>query len=73
MTNVSDAKRIPVEGKVRMTHSEAFVETLAAQGVKDVFGIVGSAYMGARDLLPAAGICFIPPLHEQGAGTIAAG
>ena len=26
---------------VRMTASEAFVETLAAQGVTDVFGIVG--------------------------------
>ena len=31
--------------KLRITPSEAFVETLAAYGVKDVFGIVGSAYM----------------------------
>ena len=73
MTNVSDAKRIPVEGKVRMTHSEAFVETLAAQGVKDVFGIVGSAYMDALDLFPPAGIRFIPTVHEQGAAHMADG
>ena len=32
-----------------MTPSEAFVETLVAQGVTDVFGIVGSAYMDALD------------------------
>ena len=44
----------------RMSASEAFVETLAAQGVTHVFGIVGSAYMDALDLFPAAGIRFIP-------------
>ena len=52
----------------KMTPSEAFVETLVAHGVKDVFGIVGSAYMDALDLFPAAGIRFIPIAHEQGAG-----
>ena len=57
----------------RMTASEAFVETLVAQGVKDVFGIVGSAYMDALDLFPAAGIRFIPTVHEQGAGHMADG
>jgi len=31
-----------MDGKMRMTASEAFVETLLAHGVKDVFGIVGS-------------------------------
>jgi sulfoacetaldehyde acetyltransferase len=60
-------------GMTRMTASEAFVETLAAQGVTDVFGIVGSAYMDALDLLPAAGIRFIPTVHEQGAGHMADG
>src|SRR5512132_1088262 len=60
-------------GPVRMTASEAFVETLAAQGVTDVFGIVGSAYMDALDLFPAAGIRFIPTVHEQGAGHMADG
>src|SRR5918992_3173003 len=57
----------------RMTPSEAFVETLVAYGVKDVFGIVGSAYMDALDLFPAAGIRFIPTAHEQGAGHMADG
>src|SRR5437762_5242787 len=57
----------------RMSAAEAFVETLAAYGVKDVFGIVGSAYMDALDLFPAAGIRFIPTAHEQGAGHMADG
>jgi sulfoacetaldehyde acetyltransferase len=57
----------------RMTASEAFVETLVAHGVKDVFGIVGSAYMDALDLFPAAGIRFISVAHEQGAAHMADG
>ena len=57
----------------RMTASEAFVETLVAYGVKNVFGIVGSAYMDALDLFPAADIRFIPTAHEQGAGHMADG
>jgi sulfoacetaldehyde acetyltransferase len=57
----------------KMTPSEAFVETLVAHGVKDVFGIVGSAYMDALDLFPTAGIRFIPTVHEQGAGHMADG
>src|ERR687894_1926085 len=57
----------------RMSASEAFVETLVAYGVKDVFGIVGSAYMDALDLFPMAGIRFIPTAHEQGAGHMADG
>ena len=48
----------------RMTPSEAFVETLVANQVECVFGIVGSAYMDALDLFPAAGIRFIPTAHE---------
>ena len=60
-------------GKVRMTPSEAFVETLVAQGVTDVFGIVGSAYMDALDLFETAGIRFISVAHEQGAGHMADG
>ena len=61
------------QGKTRMTPSEAFVETLVAQGVTDVFGIVGSAYMDALDLFPSAGIRFISVAHEQGAGHMADG
>ena len=57
----------------KMSASEAFVETLVANGVTDVFGIVGSAYMDALDLFPAAGIRFIPTVHEQGAGHMADG
>jgi sulfoacetaldehyde acetyltransferase len=56
-----------------MTPSEAFVETLVAQGVEHVFGIVGSAYMDALDLFPAAGIRFVPTVHEQGAAHMADG
>jgi sulfoacetaldehyde acetyltransferase len=57
----------------RMTPSEALVETLAANGVTDVFGIVGSAFMDALDIFPAAGIRFIPVVHEQGAAHMADG
>ena len=57
----------------RISASEAFVETLVAQGVTDVFGIVGSAYMDALDLFPAAGIRFIPTVHEQGSAHMADG
>ncbi len=62
-----------MSGKQKMTPSEALVETLAAHGVKDVFGIVGSAYMDALDLFPLAGIRFIPTVHEQGAAHMADG
>ena len=73
MVNLSDSRRIVVQGKVRMTPSEALVETLVSYGVTDVFGIVGSAYMDALDIFPAAGIRFIPTVHEQGAGHMADG
>lgn len=56
-----------------MTPSEAFVETLVANGVQDVFGIVGSAYMDAHDLFPLAGIRFISVAHEQNAAHMADG
>ena len=59
--------------KIRMSPSEAFVETLVAQGVKEVFGIVGSAYMDALDLFPLAGIRFISVAHEQAAAHAADG
>jgi sulfoacetaldehyde acetyltransferase len=62
-----------MNAKIRMTPSEAFVETLVAQGVRDVFGIVGSAYMDALDLFPTAGIRFVPTVHEQGAAHMADG
>ena len=73
MTDVAEARHMVVAGKQRMTPSEAFVETLVAQGVRNVFGIVGSAYMDALDLFPGAGIRFIPTVHEQGAAHMADG
>ncbi len=51
----------------KMGASEALVEVLAVNGVKHVFGIVGSAFMDALDLFPAAGIEFVSVAHEQGA------
>ena len=71
--DLKQMQRAVTQGKVKMTPSEAFVETLVAQGVTDVFGIVGSAYMDALDLFPAAGIRFIPVAHEQGAAHMADG
>src|SRR5438874_8723092 len=73
MNTMSEHNRLAVTGKQTMTPSEAFVETLIAHGVKDVFGIVGSAYMDALDLFPLAGIRFISVAHEQGGGHMADG
>src|SRR5262249_24499610 len=73
MNTMTEANRLAVTGRQKMTPSEAFVETLVAQGVKDVFGIVGSAYIDALDLFPLAGIRFISVAHEQGAGHMADG
>ena len=42
--------------KIKMTPSEALVETLVAEGVENIFGIVGSAYMDALDLFHAASL-----------------
>jgi len=57
----------------RMTSSEAFVEQLVAEGVTDIFGIVGSAYMDALDIFEPAGIRFISVAHEQNAAHMADG
>lgn len=57
----------------RMTPSEAFVETLVANGVTDIFGIMGSAFMDAMDIFAPAGIRLIPVVHEQGAAHMADG
>ena len=51
----------------KMTSSEAFVETMVANEVTDIFGIMGSAFMDAMDIFEPAGIRFIPVVHEQGA------
>lgn len=54
-----------------MTASEAMVETLRMEGITEVFGIVGSAFMDPLDLFPAAGIRFIAVRHEQSAAHMA--
>jgi len=56
-----------------MTASEAFTETLVAHGVTNMFGIVGSAFMDALDIFPAAGIRFVSVQHEQNAVHMADG
>jgi len=67
-------KNNPVSaGPQKMTPSEAFVETLAANKVKDIFGIMGSAFMDAMDIFAPARIRLIPVVHEQGAAHMADG
>ncbi|QXV56384.1 sulfoacetaldehyde acetyltransferase [Amycolatopsis sp. TNS106] len=65
--------RVVVSGRKKMTPSEAFVETLVANGVTDIFGIMGSAFMDAMDIFAPAGIRLVPVVHEQGAGHMADG
>ncbi|OUL98499.1 sulfoacetaldehyde acetyltransferase [Variovorax sp. JS1663] len=65
--------RAVVSGVQKMTPSEAFVETMVANGVTDMFGIMGSAFMDAMDIFAPAGIRLIPVVHEQGAGHMADG
>ncbi|MBS0442579.1 MAG: sulfoacetaldehyde acetyltransferase [Proteobacteria bacterium] len=67
------AARAAISGVQKMTPSEAFVETLVAQGVDTMFGIMGSAFMDAMDIFAPAGIKLIPVVHEQGAGHMADG
>lgn len=65
--------REAVRGVNKMTPSEAFVETLVANGVTDIFGIMGSAFMDAMDIFAPAGIRLIPVVHEQGGAHMADG
>lgn len=65
--------RAAVTGVQKMTPSEAFVETLVANGVTDMFGIMGSAFMDAMDIFAPAGIRLIPVVHEQGGAHMADG
>ncbi len=68
-----ESARGAVEGVHKMTSSEAFVETLVANDVHDIFGIMGSAFMDAMDIFAPAGIRLVPVVHEQGAGHMADG
>jgi sulfoacetaldehyde acetyltransferase len=66
-------ERTVVTGPTKMTPSEAFVETMVANGVTDMFGIMGSAFMDAMDIFAPAGIRLVPVVHEQGAAHMADG
>ncbi len=56
MNTSPQESRKPVAGLQKMTPSEAFVETMVAQGVDTMFGIMGSAFMDAMDIFAPAGI-----------------
>ncbi|RVU23007.1 sulfoacetaldehyde acetyltransferase [Streptomyces antnestii] len=71
--NPADTSRTVAAGPQRMTPSEAFVETLVANDVTDIFGIMGSAFMDAMDIFAPAGIRLVPVVHEQGAAHMADG
>lgn len=73
MSQIKTDTRTVVSGVQKMTPSEAFVETLVANGVTDMFGIMGSAFMDAMDIFAPAGIRLIPVVHEQGAAHMADG
>jgi sulfoacetaldehyde acetyltransferase len=73
MSNEIQDTRKAVTGMQKMTPSEAFVETMVANGVREIFGIMGSAFMDAMDIFAPAGIKLIPVVHEQGAGHMADG
>jgi len=71
--NAPSERRTAVTGVHKMTPSEAFVETLVANEVRHMFGIMGSAFMDAMDIFAPAGITLIPVVHEQGAAHMADG
>jgi len=72
MNAVNELRKV-VQGVQKMTPSEAFVETCVANGVTEMFGIMGSAFMDAMDVFAPAGIRLIPVVHEQGAAHMADG
>ena len=59
--------------KIKMTPSEALVETMVVNGVTTIYGIMGSAFMDAMDIFAPAGIRFISVVHEQGGAHMADG
>lgn len=65
MAQKQAVKQTELGKKMKMTPSEAIVETLVQENVKEIYGILGSAFMDMLDLLPTAGIEFIPVRHEQ--------
>ncbi|MEM8878927.1 MAG: sulfoacetaldehyde acetyltransferase [Pseudomonadota bacterium] len=58
---------------MKMTTEEAFVKILQMHGIRDAFGIIGSAFMPISDLFPKAGIQFWDCAHEGSGGMMADG
>ena len=58
---------------MRMTTEEAFVKVLQRHGIREAFGIIGSAFMPISDLFPRAGIRFWDVAHECNGGYMADG
>jgi sulfoacetaldehyde acetyltransferase len=58
---------------MKMTTEEAFVKVLQRHGIRDAFGIIGSAFMPISDLFPKAGIRFWDCAHEGSGGMMADG
>jgi thiamine pyrophosphate-dependent acetolactate synthase large subunit-like protein len=54
-----------------MLAAEAIGRTLAEQGIRDVFGLVGSGNFHLTNALVAAGARFVAAAHEGGAATMA--
>lgn len=73
MSTTPSSARTVATGPQKMTPSEAFVETLVANDVTDIFGIMGSAFMDAMDIFKPAGINLVSVVHEQGAAHMADG
>lgn len=63
----------PIHEGVTMTPSEALLEQFVAEDTEVMFGIVGSAMMDFLDIMPAAGIEYLPVRHEQNAAHMADG
>jgi sulfoacetaldehyde acetyltransferase len=53
---------------MKMTTEEAFVKVLQRHGIREAFGIIGSAFMPISDLFPKAGIRFWDVAHECNGG-----
>ncbi|WP_099867544.1 sulfoacetaldehyde acetyltransferase [Pararhizobium haloflavum] len=58
---------------MKMTTEEAFIKVLQMHGIRQAFGIIGSAMMPVSDLFPKAGITFWDCAHETNAALICDG
>jgi sulfoacetaldehyde acetyltransferase len=63
----------PLHEDETMSPSEALLEQFVAEDADVMFGIVGSAFMDFLDIMPQAGIRYLPVRHEQNAAHMADG